>query len=70
MQVRIRRGSEATSRFLTTSSLDKLDTVIPALERWGLAGDDSGRTMAAQIEVGSEGETAYFEVVVDDDETE
>ena len=44
MQVRIRRGSEATSRFLTTSSLDKLDTVIPALERWGLAGDDSGRS--------------------------
>jgi hypothetical protein len=69
MEVRIRRASEAKSRHLTTSSLDKLDQVIPTLSQWGLAGDDSGRDMVGQIVVDDteDGGRAYFEIVIIDD---
>ena len=66
MQVRIRRASEGTGRFLTTTSLDKLDQVIPALEKWGI-GSDEGRPLSGQFWVDAHGESnAFFEVVIDD----
>lgn len=69
MEVRIRRASEAKGRHLTTSSLDKLDQVIPVLSSWGLSGDDQTRNLSGQIVVDTteDGGRAYFEVVIDDD---
>jgi hypothetical protein len=67
VEVRIRRSTEATARHLTTTTIDKLHKVIPELEKWGLDGDDNGRDMCAQVVVGDEGTSAYFEVIVNDD---
>lgn len=68
MQVRIRRASEQTGRFLTTTSLDKLDQVIPTLEKWTIASDE-GLPLIGQFWVdGQDGIGAFFEVVIDDSE--
>ena len=71
MEVRIRRASEGKSKHLTTSSLDKLDAVIPTIKRWGIAGGDLDTELTGQIWVDEtqdsmDGGHAYFEVVIND----
>jgi hypothetical protein len=71
MEVRIRRASEASSRHLTTTSLDKLDQVIPTLNRWGIKGpgvpDDADLVGQVWIDGQYDGR-AFFEVIIIDDE--
>ena len=72
MEIRIRRASEGSSKHLTTTSLDKLDAVIPTIKRWGIADVDSHAPIIGQIWVDETqdsmdgGGRAYFEVVIDD----
>ena len=70
MEVRIRRASEAGSKHLTTSSLDKLDQVIPTIRRWGIAGADPDMALVGQfwVDDSEDGGRAFFEVVMVDSE--
>jgi len=69
MEVRIRRSSEASARHLTTTTLERIDKVIPTIERWGVEGEQ-GLSFTGQFVAGDEaGGGAYFEVIVCDDET-
>jgi hypothetical protein len=73
MEIRIRRASEGTSKHLTTSSLDKLDAVIPTIKRWGIADVAATTELSGQIwvdptEDSMDAGRAYFEVVIRDDE--
>jgi hypothetical protein len=70
MEIRIRRASEAKGRHLTTSSLEKLDQVIPTLESIGFADPDEGRPLDGRICVDDveDGGRAFYEVVIDDSE--
>ena len=69
MEVRIRKASEATARHLTTIGFDKLDTIIPTLQEIGaVEADGSGRFMIGQIVAGEEGRSAFYEVVIDDED--
>ena len=65
MEIRIRRAGETSSRHLTTSSIDKLDQVIPVISRWGIAGEQPD--MTGQFVIEQEDGRAYFEVVVSDE---
>ena len=71
MEVRIRRASEGSSKHLTTTSLDKLDAVIPTIKRWGIADIDgdldgllSGQFWVDETQDTMDGGRAYFEVVI------
>jgi hypothetical protein len=67
IEVRIRRSSEAEARHLTAAELDKLDTVIETVKGWGIQ-DLYDLEITGQFVIEPDKKSAFFEVVVHDDE--